>query len=583
VAIWSLDFVSDSIALGSGSVEVEIAVNLLSYPCAPVGNSALAHRYVPGGLEGAESPYATGNRWQDLAQVTNGEEYSEMRFNTGEYEGYLEGISSESYHMTRGFQRGLAYANPDDNNIFGLGYHPVRSTEAISTLGRHPGLAASTVLTQSDGSTVQTYLPAAMPPAELPYGSYMTGPLSAPPVSQWMWDPTRLQSFGPSWHRWAGVFFSSILPHPYLPHPVAVSTAYCRLTDLVGREAPNETCVGAELAGESVGYAQSIGIPGAAIVVNGVNSAYNGAETGSFQGLLAGNVSTAWKSHMSNLVAADMSNTTGSLVNPGWDVQNTEPDRANVLPVNEMMCLTANGCARSPSAKATMTTVLRNLNDIGTSAIVAGGYQAQVTPSNFEGETLTPLNFYTGGLKASLFAPVQSLIISGKGLLFEGDLYTANFLDSMSWMVKTYSGEESLIIGNFSGYWAPWDENIGWTSVFSPQVGSNYTAAGAANALGAAQRQVLKPAIQQTGVNLVKNDWFRKAVQLPAKHARMRSGSIANPWVRAISESGISHMRYDNSQLSPIFAAIDRSILDLGIMLQMGLTNSNFLEIQTAN
>lgn len=580
VATWSPDFVSDSIALGSGGVEVEIAANLLSYPCAPIGDTALAHRYVPGGTDGAANPYATGNKWEELTTVNNLEEYCNMRFSTGEYDGYLEGISSESYHMTRGFQRGLAYANPDDNNILGFGYKEVRSVEAISTLGRHPGLPAATTLTNADGSTFQTYLPAAMSPAALPYASYQTGPLEAPPVSQWMWDPTRLQSFGSSWHRWAGVFFSSILPHPYLPHPIAVSTAYTRLTDLVGREAPNETNVGAELAGSTSGYAESIGIPGANIVINGVRSTHNGSAQGSSQGLLAGNVSSAWKSHMTNLVAADITSTVGGLTNPGWDVHQTEADRASVLPVNEMMCLTANGCARSSSAKATMTTVLRNLNDIGSSAIAAGGYTAQVTPSNFEGETLTPLNFYAGGAKGTIFNAGQSLIISGKGLLFEGDLYTANFLDAMSWMVKTYSGEESLIIGNFSGYWAPWQAGIGWTSVFAPQVGSNFTVD---NAISASQAQVLKPAIQQTGVNLVKNDWFRKATQLPAKHARMRSGSIANPWVRAMSEPGISHLRYDNSQLSPIFAAIDRSILDLGIMLQMGLTNSNFLEIQMAN
>jgi hypothetical protein len=310
-----------------------------------------------------------------------------------------------------------------------------------------------------------------------------------------------------------------------------------------------------------------------------IRSGANPSEQGSFQGLIAGNPSTMWKAHMSSIIAGDIEATAGNnlLGDPGWDVQVAEADRASVLPVNELMCLVVNGCAKATAGKATMTTVLRNLADAGSSAVAASGFLAVPTPFTFEGETVTPAQNFNGGLLED--AALNQLIISGKGLLFEGDLYTAKFLDPMAWMVSTYSGEESLIFSHFSGYWSPWDDVNGFISVFSPQVGANFDD----NQYAVEREQVLKPAVTTTGVNLVKNDWFRKIEALPAKHARMRSGSLINPWIRGMSESGIAHLRYDNSQLSPIFAALDRSILALGTTLQMGLTNSAFLEIQMAN
>ena len=576
IATWAPDFVSDSIALGSGSVEIEVTKNLLSYPYATLEGGVIAPRYVPGTDD--DFQFTAGSKWQQLTTFNTVDEYNTMLFDEfSEFAGYEEAISMESYHLTRGFLRGYAQVHGNDNNIVGGGFHGIRENDSISDLGRHPGVAASVVV-----NGTQTYVQSDFAPANLAYNAYGSLRLRSPGISQWFWDPTRTQAVGTSWHRWAGVTFSNILPHPYLPHPVAISTAFCRLSDLVGREAPNETNVGAYVLGLPGPASAALGVTGAQLDLNQVNNpGYALSRQGTANGVLAGNPSTMWRAHMSALVSADISNTVGNnlLGNPGWDVRVAAPDRASVLPANEMACLVANGCARSSGSKASMSTILRNLQDAGTSAIVGGALVASPTPFTFEGETLTLGQSYNG---AFLNERVQNgLVITGKGLLFEGDLYTSHFLDPMSWLVRTYSGEESLIFSHFSGYWSPWDNGNGFISVFAPQVGTNYIAA--QNAEAQAQRDVLKPAATATGVNLVKNDWFRKIEDLPAKHARMRSGSLINPWLRSVSEAGIAHLRYDNSQLSPIFAAFDRAVLNLGMELQMGLTNSNFLEIQQAN
>lgn len=576
IATWAPDFVSDSVALGSGSVEIEVTKNLLSYPYAQLEGAAIAPRYVPGSND--DFNFAAGSKWEQLATFDTVSQYDTMLFEEfDEFEGYGEGISMESYHLTRGFLRGYAQVHGNDNNIVLNEYHAIRSAESISDLGRHPGVAASIVV-----NGIQTYLQADFADASQPYNAYGTGNLRAPSISQWFWDPTRTQALGTTWHRWAGVTCESILPHPYLPHPVALTTAYCRLSDLVGREAPNETNVGAYVTGLAGDAATALGISGLSMDLAQINNAgYAISLQGSANGAIAGNPSSMWRSHMSALVGADIANTVGNNLagNPGWDVRVAEADRASVLPANEMACLVVNGCARSSGGKATMSTVLRNLNDAGTSAIAGSSLVATPVPFTFEGETLTLSNNYNGGLINN--RANNGLVVTGKGLLFEGDLYTSHFLDAMSWLVRTYSGEESLIFSHFSGYWSPWDTDNGFISVFAPQVGANFIAGD--NALTTAQEELLKPATTATGVNLVKNDWFRKIENLPAKHARMRSGSLVNPWMRAISEPGIAHLRYDNSQLSPIFAAFDRAVLSLGMQLQTGLTNSNFLEIQQAN
>jgi len=574
IATWAPDFVSESIAMGSGSVEVEVAKNFLTLPYAPLVDNGIAPRYVPGttnadgSLPNAANPGDT--KWNILRSCDTVQDFNENVFGElSEFPGYTEGVALESYHLTRGFTRGYANIQPDNNNLVGANYVEVRDQAALDTLSRHPGIAASIVV-----NGIQTYDQTGFAASHIPYNGFGTS-LDAPAVCQWFWDPTRTQAFGSSWHRWAGVVFDNHLPHPYLPHPIAVTTAALRLSDIVGVEDANETNVGAIVNGN--GGSAWLTMGGINVQTNVAPSETGSASLpGSFQGMFAGNSSTAWKAHMSSVLAADIESTVGNNVagDPGWDTQVATVDRANVLPVADMICLTANGCARSMGGKATMTTVLRNLNDAGSSSVIATNTLTSAIPFTFEGETLTLAQNFNGGARANV--ALNQLIISGKGLLFEGDLYTESFLDPMAWYVSTYSGEESLIFSPFSAYWSPWDANNGFISVFAPQTGSNYL-------LDADVRTCLKPATTNTGVNLVKNDWFRKTLNLSSKHARMRSGSMVNPWIRASGSAGMVHLRYDNSQLSPLFAGLDRAIRDVGTQLQTGLTNSNFLEIQMAN
>lgn len=565
-AVWAPDFVSDSIAMGSGNAEVEITRNLLSYPHAITGDSTVAPRYVPGS-RGLPALAGVDDVWSAMvAQSTDLRSYHIMVWSKfDEFEGYGEGIALESYNLSRGFVRGLANVSPNDNNRIGTGAEGPRNADsqaAITGLGRLP-LGLSVI------NGIQTYTAADQMHASVPYSSYGIGDLQAPPVGQWFWDPTRTQCTGTSWHRWAGQLMDGLLPHPYLPHPIAVSTAFCRLADLAVREEPNECNVNVFSNGlPSTQYASM----GGASMNYDLSNMSQLLKQGVAPGVVAMNPSTSWKSHVSSHVSEDIVNQPEA---HDWTLTGAPaPDTAEVIPAFELCSLIANGCSRVPINRAASHAVLRNRGDTAAGSMAAPSYVGQPLPTQLEGETLTPMA-NTNGSNLPTRAK-SNLIIGGKGLLFEGDLYTQSFLDPMAWLVGTYSGEESMIFSQFSAYWAPYSDAIGWSSVFAPLVGANFNAT-------ASQTACLKPATTATGVNLVKNDWFRKGTVLPAKHARMRSGSIVNPWIRGSDGAGIAHLRYDNSQLGPIFAALDRAILEQGRVLQTGLENSLFLEIQVAN
>lgn len=565
-AVWAPDFVSDSIAMGSGNAEVEITRNLMSYPHAITGNSTVSPRYVPGSA-GLPALAGINDVWAAMVdEATDLMTYHQMVWRDfDEFDGYGEGIALESYNLSRGFIRGLANVSPNDNNRAGTGASGPRYADSqgnITGLGRLPqGLAVV--------NGIQTYLASAQLDATVPYASYGVSDLRAPPVSQWFWDPTRTQCTGLSWHRWAGQLMDGLLPHPYLPHPIAVSTAFCRLADLAIREEPNECNVNLFFNGlPSPNYEAMGGATMSYDLSNMVQLTLQGVASG----VVAMNPSTSWKSHVSSLVSTNIVDMSEDW---DWDVAGVPaPDTAEVISAFELCSLVANGCTRVPINRATAHAVLRTRGDTAAASMAAPSITGQPLPTQLEGETVTPMANTNGGNVE--LRPSGNLIIGGKGLLFEGDLYTQSFLDPMAWYVATYSGEESMIFSQFSAYWAPYSDELGWASVFAPLVGANFNAT-------EAQRDCLKPATTATGVNLVKNDWFRKGTALPAKHARMRSGSLVNPWIRGSDGAGIAHLRYDNSQLGPIFAALDRAILEQGRVLQTGLENSLFLEIQTAN
>jgi len=570
IATWCTDFTSDSVALGSGNVEVEVSRNLLSYPCADDGTGQLHPRYVPWSSD--DPPAGFNTMWDFLVSLASAEEFSQELVGLTEFVGYGDSLTMESYHMTRGFMRGLAIRAGGDND-FGVapGYYAPRSMGSIRDSGRIAWTVGDTITGTVGGVATNVNR---IPPDHLSnVGTEFQNSGSSShmsPMTAWFWDPNRTQMFGTSIHRWAGVYFDALLPHPYLPHPVAVSTAYVRLSDLIGRERPNENNCGLLLAGNPSTSLASLGYNANALVqidrqVLDGDQMYGGLVPMP----IANNSSTSWKAHVSQLVGMDLS------TNAGYAPAGVPTlDSAEVLPTWEMFSLISNGCARNGCSHS-LSNVMRSENDQAVSNI-AGIGNAAVTyvPWLVEGETLTSVADGYGVVQN--LVPGGSLIIRGKGLLFEGDLYTQAFGDLMAWYVQVFSGERSLVFSPFPGYWAPFSDDDGFISVAAPQVGANHNAS-------LAQQNALKPATTSVGVNLVQNDWFRKDEDLSPKHARMRSGSLSNPWIRAGDAPGMVHLRYDNSMLGPIFSAMEKQFLVLGTNMTVGLTNSLFLEVQMAN
>lgn len=207
----------------------------------------------------------------------------------------------------------------------------------------------------------------------------------------------------------------------------------------------------------------------------------------------------------------------------------------------------------------------------------------KLVPMVLEGENLfygTPSNAPVATRNFS--RPAMSLQISGKGLLFEGDTFTANVLSPMAWYNFVYTGDTPILNGALPNFWAPYQaDGLGFTSVAEPGVGANFTGSASA-AEKVAALATLKYELTGNGVNGVGNDWFRKDLTLSSKHARMRP-MLPNPWIRSAGGPGFSHLRYDNSQIGGVYDEVLDSVLALGRSLQVGLTNSDFLTIQIAN
>ena len=165
--------------------------------------------------------------------------------------------------------------------------------------------------------------------------------------------------------------------------------------------------------------------------------------------------------------------------------------------------------------------------------------------------------------------------------MFEGDFYTHNALSPASWMSGTYSMDLNPLYSPVRN-WAVWTQNTGFVGVDTPATGANLIEADTGVDVGRTIGFSRADVGGTIGVSGVRNDWFRKSREISDKHARIRS-SMANPWVRGAGQAGYAHLRYDNSQIAPIYSAFSAKLFNEGKLLQAGLTNSEFLSIQIAN
>jgi len=572
IAVWASDFVADSVALGTGNIEAAIADNLLSFPGHSTVEGQFTPSYIPAWDTG-ESVYdklvTSGATLDDLCRLL----LEDLTVSVG----YESGLGLENYHGTRGFTRGLAVFIPKDPSTLGNRATPADLDSQYSrgrlTIPDAPDQFVSKSAPISGSSRVYDVIDADQPLGR----SGSTQDMEAPACHLWHWDPARLQAFGLSMKRWGGHQFGGILPHPYALYPVAVSTAAMRLNDIVGVEELTESPVGATLGGQTLSdtWTSLLGVD--AIVYN-IDTSVDGltdSEWGLANGLTTTNKSSAWQ--------ATMNNTLGGLLNvarefasdpqSAWDPLGNATDSPEVIPTWETFFSTMNGCQRIPFNHAASVGAAGDDRVAGMSLMT--GDTAFVGVPLLEGENIGP-TVSTAGERVAISSDSR-LAINGKGILFEGDVYTSNFLKLNSWMIKTYSGDQSLVNGPVDGFWAPYIEGQGMWSVGPVGVGSNFNAS-------ANEITVLKPSVNQgIDINIVQNDWFRRSSILSPQQARMRSHSLINPWIRASGESGYVHMRYENSAISPIYTGNQRELIALGRKMQVGLTNSLFLEVQTAN
>jgi len=580
-ATWTMDFVSESIALGSANVETDIAGALLSYPYSVSATGAVQPRYIPVIYQDLlNNDYETFDELlidfaEDLtADGNTSEVWSTMAECVTTVPGYNAHTGFESWHPYAGFKRGLGamFSRYTHTAAIGADGHTCTDHAVYVDWRRHEPLAD--LIAVIDGVTYDQYLPISS--HAVTHASAAGTGLTGTSLLHWLWDPCRAQLLGTSWHRWGGVIFSDVLPHPYLSNPVAIPTSAARMQDIVGIEAPNESSVGANLYGAAGGASNDwTAYTGLAMQIPVFRGSANTAPaTCTFSDVAVINPSMGWGAKTTQLVAAEMGSraagtrtlTLNTAANP------SDPDTPEVFPTFDNIALIRNGCQRSNFNSGTTTSVQRETEHKTIATPYGSTATTLFSPNVVEGETMAPLPpEVTVG---------ATLTITGKGYLFEGDITTKTIQDIHAWMIGVYSGEKSVVDSPLSGFWGPWGAAAGFTSVEPNNVGVNYIA----NAdIRANAEQTVKFGTSQTDVGLVSNDWFRKGLALTAKHARMRSNSLVNPWVRAMDSPGYVHLRYDNSQLGPVYAQVTSALLELGSAMQSGLENSSFLEIQIAN
>jgi len=568
-AVWAADFAPDSIAAGSPNIEGRVALNLLSLPMSESASGDLTPRYAP--------TYTAGSSVAALHAVDVAERdeidkyYVAIATQAQETGGYIGASKHESYHHTRGFMRGLALCLPDEVNIIGGAASYYGPNEAIGTdnRGRLVDSAGNDLTVTAIGST-NTPVYNALPASSAAFKVDVTGAaIRMAPGANWLWDPTRAQIFGTSWHRWSGTVFNDILPHPYAPFPVAVPTSVMRISDLVGVCLATETSCTAQLHGTATTGWNSL--TGSAVTVTGVNNALANADTyGCPQVTAFTNAGSNWAAQVGSAISDDMS------TNTNWDLLTPVQDTAAMIPAYDMIYSIRNGCQGDPFGESTIAGVAKGLDDVALSTLSGDTNSLRLAPTLLSGECFFP----SVDTSPSSTHSQRTLEIRGKGLVFQGDTTTRIAMNPRSWFNFVYNGDMSLTDGPTPGYWGSFSVTNGIVGVAPSNAATNFTGLTGSSSPSYLQAfAVLKFGVDYSGVGSVSNNWFRKSADLSDRHARMRA-TMPNPWVRADNSPGFAHLRYDNSQIGPVFSSISAGMLSEGRSYQIGLTDTDFLSIQ---
>ena len=616
-AVWSPASVSEAISLGTGSVVSNIGQNLMCLPGALDANGVFQPRYAPQEIVDGTFAQAIGlDSVDDAPNLRGAIAFGDVA--NGAVPGYELGLNWESWHPTRGFVRGLA-------NYF--------AHDHWDSVGLHPAeMELSMENTRKLGTTTLATIPAGQPRSwynvldQQFYNLMHSGEVSGVPftgtgrtVSTWLWDPTRADIVGDSWFRWAGHRMDGALPHPYMPHPVAVCTAAVDMTALqVGasmavRPATVALIGGGEPTNGFLVQANSdlevpVIWPHTSMTVAG-NDWASDSETMHRTHVIGR--STSWEGMVGDAVAgayAQQLASSGANIPIDYNLTGAVAgEEYGLVPKYDAIIPMTNGCDRKGFANDHVTTAgphrgigrppystIAPATDgpVGdflvtkTDATGTIGGCASNLMTKFEGELTIPAGAFNGGLGRTVDAANSvTIAIDGRGFLFEGDILTGNVLSHKSWLESVASDDNSLLHNSFTNFWpvgalsatAHPDEFFSFNQVEAPQTLSNFDPD-----LTAAQRNLLKARAvhEQEGV---ANDWFRKGVVLQPKQARMRKKALVNPWIRPLDGAGMNHLRYETDELSALFDAQVKAVIAQGKKFQTGLENSLFLEIQRAN
>jgi len=562
-------------------------------------------------------------------------------FNTG----YEWNYAMESLHPTRGFLRGLASASFSGRSLNGalandyvawpreisprtnLGSQhedTIGNLDFYDDVNKHPVPPVMKALQVGDSVGYHTNGVNIFDWDDVSDQAwYYDGIMSDVDCQNWYWDPTRTNFVGKTWHRWAGHSMTGALPHPYVTKPIAAFSSAMRLAD-VNKLGPmnvrsTSQYVAAEMGKNDVTDMEDRGLPShfSEIVFHDYTDNESPLSSALAEGLMevlpAGALPVGMAAcnpalvgdRLAGLLTAEVR--TGEVNVDGMsmdlalaDIRDDLNSDLTALPFIDMIHPITNGCMRKPMFRSVGTT-LQNAwkatglsapermlteaqvlmpNSVGTNGMgIAGGTDERdvsVLPK-YQGEILIPFGCAGQG---------ATTVIEGTGILFSDDLLSETITDAWGWYKSQFKANSSYLSNMYPNTWPVVGLNGRIDRVEIPHLGQNHVEdtllAPNANGFRPVDLFGIAPnsRVSELGAD---NDWFRKGPTLSSRHARLRRRVLASPWQRGVGQSGVFNLKYDSSQILPIFnSAVKRYVSD-GKRFQKGLENSMFLEIHLAN
>jgi len=589
ISRWQHEMISSSMALGTSDVAGAVGQSMMSIPLftndvRTASTSTVTKTHVYPSKTKGEAAYTI-----TTAMLTDQTKIDRYFVNASTAVKTANGAASwEHFHPIHGFMRGLALVTPN--------------TPVVNTASNEAG---ATNRGRSDNGHGASKIPlTGASPATKYYGESDDGSgfkdgdgagAVMAPGNTWFWDPTRSQITGVSWHRWAGLAFTDVLPHPYCAEPFAVALSSVTLDEIntLGVLQPTERKNAAYLVSMMTrpaaledsrrGFERGPYVPVHAYADNVTASGLLEDDYGSVNALGILGSPMFYKSmivgdcaHLMKTIY-DGSPSSGDVLDLASGSSGSSLNGSSLFDLNFGIL---NGCglnhlnrATGIGLNATNAMSIGGLaypsNKKGTSADFAGAI-----PFRLQGENAVPVGTNNGDIK-------MAVCVDGSGLIHEDDITTPAMLDCMQWLMSVFNGS-SVYRHNYmmqdvvnAGLSA-----IGLVEAHQTQfIGKVDTATYGESSIGNVWGKGVP------GSQTVENPWFSRngTSAISNRRARDREDKLDHPWVRSEGQSGLVTLRYDVSDVDNYFERNKSALLSIGNTLNTGLTNSLFIELQTAN